>query len=219
LSILYPGSVYLIFWRLYSRIGGGEQPCQECALNRTIETERLILRPIEVGDWPAIYRYASLAEVVRYLPHEPFTEEDASAFALRWSEQARQLELAGSQHGDEWPEMLVVEHRADGRIIGHIPFEQFSPKYRTREIGWVFDPRYQGQGYATEAAWAVLDLAFGQLGLHRVVATCDPRNTASYRVMEKLGMRREGHHWKDVQIRGEWSDEYFYAILEEEWKG
>jgi RimJ/RimL family protein N-acetyltransferase len=188
-------------------------------LNRTVETERLILRPIEVGDWPAIHRYASLPEVVRYLPHEPFTEEDASAFALRWSEQARQLELAGSKHGDQWPEMLVVQHRADGRIIGHIPFERFSPKYRTREIGWVLDPRYQGKGYATEAARAVLDLAFRQLGLHRVVATCDPRNTASYRVMEKLGMRREGHHRKDVQIRGEWSDEYFYAILEEEWKG
>ena len=188
-------------------------------LNRTIETERLILRPVAVGDWRAIHRYASLPEVVRYLPHEPFTEEDASAFALRWSEQARQSELAGPQRGDEWPEMLVAHHKADGQIIGHIPFERFSPKYRTREIGWVFDPAYQGQGYATEAARAVLDLAFGRLGLHRVVATCDPRNRASYRVMERLGMRREGHHLKDVQIRGEWSDEYFYAILEEEWTG
>ena len=180
-------------------------------MGRTIETERLILRQIEVGDWRAIHRYASLPEVVRYLPHEPFTEQDASAFALRWSEQARQ--------NDHWPEMLVAQRKADGRLIGHIPFERFSPRYRTREIGWVFAPEVHGQGYATEAARAVLDLAFGQLGLHRVVATCDPRNRASYRVMEKLGMRREGHHRKDVQIRGEWSDEYFYAILEEEWNG
>jgi RimJ/RimL family protein N-acetyltransferase len=187
-------------------------------VERTIETERLILQPIEARDWRAIHRYASLPEVVRYLPHEPFAEDDARAFALRWSEQARQLDLAGSQR-EEWPEMLVVVHKGEGRIIGHIPFEQFSPKYRTRELGWVFDPMYQGQGYATEAARAVLDLAFGKLGLHRMVATCDPRNRASYRVMEKLGMRREGHHLKDVQIRGEWSDEYFYAILEEEWTG
>ena len=187
-------------------------------MKRTIETGRLILRPVEALDWREIYRYASLPEVVRYLPYEPFTEDDAAAFALRWSEQARQLELAGP-HSAEWPEMLAVVHKEDGRIIGHIPFERFSPKYSTREIGWIFDPQYQGQGYATEAARAVLELAFGELGLHRVVATCDPRNGASYRVMERLGMRREGHHIKDVQIRGEWRDEYFYAILEEEWTG
>ena len=186
-------------------------------MGKSIETERLILRPIEARDWRAIHRYASLPEVVRYLPHEPFTEEDASVFALRWSEQARQQELEGQGNG--WPEMLVAQRKVDGRLIGHLPFEVFNAKYRTREIGWVFDPAYQGQGYATEAARAVLELAFGELGLHRVVATCDPRNRASYRVMEKLGMRREGHHRKDVQIRGEWSDEYFYAILEEEWIG
>ena len=187
-------------------------------MKRILETERLTLRPVELGDWSAIHRYTSLPEVVRYLPHEPFTEDDARAFALRWSEQARQLELARHK-SDEWPEMLVVLHKGDGRLIGHLPFEQFNPKYRTREIGWVFDPDCQGQGYATEAARAVLRLAFEKLGLHRMVATCDPRNTASYRVMEKLGMRREAHHVKDVQIRGEWCDEYFYAILEEEWTG
>ena len=174
-------------------------------MKRTIETERLILRPVEGRDWRAIHRYQSLPEVVRYLPHEPFTEDDACAFALRWSEQARQAEQARPQ-SDEWPEMLVAQHKASGRLIGHLPFEKFSPKY-------------QGQGYATEAARAVLGLAFGKLGLHRMVATCDPRNRASYRVMEKLGMRREAHHLKDVQIRGEWCDEYFYAILEEEWTG
>jgi RimJ/RimL family protein N-acetyltransferase len=185
---------------------------EEYALRKTIETERLILRPIEAGDWRAIHRYASRPEVVRYLPHEPFTEEDASAFALRWSEQAR-------LQGDDWPEMLVAVRKADGRLIGHLPFEVFNAKYRTREIGWVFDPEVHGQGYATEAARAVLRLAFGELGLHRVIATCDPRNEASYRVMEKLGMRREAHFVRDVQIRGEWADEYFYAILEEEWAG
>jgi len=178
-------------------------------LERTIETERLILRPIEVGDWRAIHRFASLPDVARYLPNEPFTESDSQAFALRWSEQARQ--------GDEWPAVMGVLLKAEGEFIGYVPFEPFSQEYHTREIGWVFDPEYQGQGYATEAARAVLDLAFGKLGLHRIVATCDPRNTASHRVMEKLGMRREGHHIKDVRIGGEWADEYFYAILEEEW--
>lgn len=180
-------------------------------MKKTIETERLILRPVEPGDWHAIHRYTSLPDVVRYLPHQPFTGDDARVFTTRWAEQARQ--------NDEWPEMLVVLLQADGRLIGHVPFERFCPEYRTREIGWVFDPDVHGQGYATEAARAVLDLAFGKLGLHRMIATCDPRNAASYRIMEKLGMRREAHHLKDVQIRGEWCDEYFYAILEEEWAG
>ena len=180
-------------------------------MTKIIETERLILRPIEPGDWRAVHRYASRPEVVRYLPHEPFTEQDAAAFALRWSEQARQ--------NDHWPEMLVAVRKVDGRLIGHLPFVVFNAKYRTREIGWVFDPVAHGEGYATEAARAVLQLAFGELGLHRVVATCDPRNEASYRVMEKLGMRREAHFRRDVQIRGEWADEYSYAILDEEWVG
>ena len=178
-------------------------------MTKTIETERLILRPIEPGDWRAIHRYASLPEVARYLPNEPFTESDSQAFALRWSEQAR------LNHG--WPEVMGVLLKADGRLIGYVPFEWFNSKYRTREIGWVFHPEVHGRGYATEAARAVLDLAFGKLGLHRVVATCDPRNDASRRVMEKLGMRREGHFVRGVQIHGEWADEYFYAILAEEW--
>jgi ribosomal-protein-alanine N-acetyltransferase len=180
---------------------------QECALNRTIETERLILRPIEPGDWRAVHGFTSLPEVMRYLHDEPFTEDDARQFATRWS----------AQTGDGWPEVMAVLLRADGRMIGYVPFEWYNPKYRTREIGWVFHPEHHGQGYATEAARAVLRLAFETLGLHRVVADCDPRNTASYRVMEKLGMRREAHHVNCVQIHGEWADEYFYAILAEEW--
>ena len=178
-------------------------------MNRTIETERLILRPIETGDWQAIHRFTSLPEVVRYLHDEPFTEDDSRAFAARWADQARQ--------NSDWPEVLAVLLRADGRLIGYVPFERYNPQYRTREIGWVFHPEAHGQGYATEAARAVLGLAFETLGVHRVIATCDPRNTASYRVMEKLGMRREGRHVKAVKIHGESCDEYFYAILAEEW--
>jgi len=70
-----------------------------------------------------------------------------------------------------------------------------------------------------EAARAVLDTAFREVGLHRVWATCDPRNRASYRVMEKLGVRREAHFRQDVMEKGEWRDSYLYAILREEWLG
>ena len=76
---------------------------------------------------------------------------------------------------------------------------------------------YWGRGYMTEAGRAILDVAFREIDLHRVWATCDPRNRASYRVMEKLGMRREAHFRKGVMEKGEWRDSYLYAILAEEW--
>lgn len=174
-----------------------------------IETERLLLRSFEPEDWRKVFLYMSDPEVIRYLPEEPYAKEDSERFVLTT------LERQGER--GEWPEMLAVVLKAEDRLIGHMPFPVFSEKYRTREIGWIYDPRYQGQGYATEAALALLRWGFESLGLHRIIATCDPRNRASSRIMEKLGMRREAHFIKDVRLHGEWCDEYFYAILEEEW--
>ena len=87
------------------------------------------------------------------------------------------------------------------------------PQRENAEIGWVFHRAYWGNGYATEAASAVLDCAFGRLGLRRVYASCDVRNVGSWRVMEKLGMSREGYSIKDKLQKGEWRDSYLYAIL------
>jgi RimJ/RimL family protein N-acetyltransferase len=83
----------------------------------------------------------------------------------------------------------------------------------------VLNRKYWGHGYMTESACAILEVAFKQLKLHRVWATCDTRNRSSYRVMERLGMRREGLFVKDAMEKGEWRDTYLYAILAEEWRG
>ena len=90
----------------------------------------------------------------------------------------------------------------------------------TYEIGWVIHPDHQRCGYASEAARAGLAYAFESRHAHRVIATCQPENTASYRVMEKIGMRREAHFRQCIH-RGDdvWWDEYFYAILRDEWQG
>lgn len=88
----------------------------------------------------------------------------------------------------------------------------------TYEIGWVVAPAHQGRGYATEAALALLAHGFGTVGVHRIVATCQPQNTASVRVIQKLGLRREAHFRKCVLAPdGTWWDEYLFAMLEEEW--
>jgi [ribosomal protein S5]-alanine N-acetyltransferase len=77
-------------------------------------------------------------------------------------------------------------------LIGHIAFFKYFGEH-TFEIGWVFNPKYCNKGYASEAAYALLKYGFEELKLHRIIATCQPENTGSYRVMEKIGMRREGY--------------------------
>ncbi len=111
----------------------------------------------------------------------------------------------------------AVDLLAEDRLIGHMIFHPWYAE-RIYEIGWIFHPRYHRQGYATEAAAALMRYGFESLQVHRLIATCQPQNRPSWRVMEKLGMQREGHFRKCFQ-RDEttWWDEYFYAILEEEW--
>lgn len=176
---------------------------------RPIETTRLLIRPLKKEDWHDLYAYTSQPEVWRFLSSEPYSRDDARRYVAEAVAQHERTSLL-----DEVGMVL----KASGHLIGHISFRVYHATYRTREIGWVTSPFFQGQGLATEAAFAMLDYGFRSLNLHRVVATCDTRNHASARVMEKLGMRREGHFRKNTLVRGEWYDEYFYAILEEEWK-
>jgi RimJ/RimL family protein N-acetyltransferase len=168
----------------------------------TVETDRLLLRPLAPDDWRAVHAYASDPGTMRYIPGGALSQAQARA-------------LVAGEAADEAHVAVVL--KAEGRLIGHMPFHPwFAP--RIWEIGWVFDPRSHGRGYATEAATQLLRHGFEELGLHRIVATCQPENVASWRVMEKLGMRREAHFRKGVQLDGaEWLDEYLYAILEEDW--
>ena len=93
-----------------------------------------------------------------------------------------------------------------------------SDEHKTGEIGFSFDPASQGRGYATEAARALIDFGFGGMGFHRVIGRLEARNTASARVLEKLGMRREAHLVENEWVKGEWQSELVYAMLEHEWR-
>lgn len=168
----------------------------------TIETQRLFIRQFEPVDWQAVYAYTSNPEVMAFIPEGQFTETQAKQFA--------------DKNAGEEAEAFAVVLKAENKLIGHMAYHSwFAPD--TYELGWVFHPVYYNKGYATEAAHALLQHCFEVLHGHRVIATCQPENPASYRVMEKLGMRREAHFRKCI-YRGEntWWDEYFYAILEEE---
>ncbi|GHD81858.1 RimJ/RimL family protein N-acetyltransferase [Salinibacterium amurskyense] len=102
-------------------------------------------------------------------------------------------------------------------MIGTLYFKLTNAEQSTAEIGWALHPNFQGKGYAREAASALLDVAFGEMELHRVTALLDPRNGDSIRLCEALGMRREAHFVEDLWFRGAWEDTYSYGILAREW--
>ena len=170
----------------------------------TIQTERLTLRPFEAGDVDDLYAYLSDPEVVKFEPYGTFTREQCAQEAI-------------SRAANPGFTAVVL----DGRVIGNIWFGRVNDD--TYDVGWVFNRAYQGKGYATEAARAVVDDAFRSRGVRRVTAHADPLNPASWRLCERLGMRREGRLVKNVFFKRDedgnpiWKDTYLYAILAEEW--
>lgn len=174
-----------------------------------LETERLLLRDFRLEDEAEICEYARDPGVVRFANWGP------SDLSIVQANLQRRLEDQKS-----WPRDSVevaVELRSEARLIGGMRITVLDPSNRTADFGYTFNRRYWNNGYATEAARALLSLAFSNLNLHRVWASCDVRNHASYRVMQKLGMRREGLFKQDVLQKGEWRDSYLYAVLAEEW--
>lgn len=173
-------------------------------------TERLVLRPFRHGDEAAVLAYRRRAEVCRFIPADPLTEATAHAFVADRVALTR-IESDGDR--------MVFAVELDGLVIGDVLVRTGAVADRQAEIGWVFNPDFHGHGYATEAAAELVRLAFDELGMHRVWAQLDPRNTASSRLCERLGMRHEAHLRQDMWLKGEWTDSAIYAILESEWRG
>jgi RimJ/RimL family protein N-acetyltransferase len=173
-------------------------------------TDRLLIRDLVPYDWRAVHEYGSDPEVVRYMPWGPNTAEQTQEFLQRTVEQQK----AAPRRAYEMAMIL----KDDGRLIGGVGLRVHGENADQGDIGYVLRRDLWGQGYVTEAARGMVGFGFKELRLHRIWATCDTRNVGSYRVMEKLGMRREAHHRQDVWLHGEWRDSYLYAILESEFK-
>lgn len=173
-----------------------------------LTTDRLTLRLYREGDDVWMYELYSRPEVTRLLLDEPWTP----AFAVnRLADRIVKTDL----HGDLQTLALVIEH--DGTPIGDIMMWLSDQTGKAAEIGWVLNPDAGGRGFATEAVRAVLDLAFGDLGLHRVVAQMDARNTASASLAERLGMRQEAYFRQNWWSKGQWTDTRVFAVLGSEW--
>jgi len=172
-------------------------------------TERLVLRAFRHGDEEDVLEYRSRPDVVRYMPTETLQATGAAAF-IEERAQATQIKADNDRI------VLAVEH--DGRVIGDLLVGAGRLADGQAEIGWAFNPAYHGRGLATEAARELLVLAFADLAMHRVFAQLDPRNTASARLCERLGMRREAYFREDMWFKGEWGDTAVYALLAAEWQ-
>ncbi len=177
-----------------------------------VRTERLTLRPATAGDAEATWHYRRLPEVAQWvtvLPTDPDTYRETFVAPARLATTViveRDGELIGDvmiRVEDAWSQAEVA---ADARGT-------------QAELGWVLDPRFAGQGYATEAVRELLRVCFEELGLRRVVAFCFLDNVGSSRLMERIGMRRETHAVAEALHRdGRWLDSLGYAMLATEWR-
>lgn len=177
-----------------------------------VQTERLSIRPATREDLEATWQWRRLEPVSRWLTRAPRTLEEHRAQFDDPAALAKTLvlELDGVPIGDL---MLAVEDAwAQAEVAEQARGVQ-------AELGWAINPDHAGHGYATEAVRELLRLCFEDLGLRRVVANCFAGNEASWRLMERVGMRREAHAVRESLHRsGEWLDGYGYALLADEWR-
>jgi RimJ/RimL family protein N-acetyltransferase len=176
-----------------------------------LPTERLILRTMTPVDVDDVHSYQSRADVCRYLPFEPRSRDEV---AERVARHATAVVLASD---DDYWQLAIELGREPGCVIGDIYFCLKSVANASGEMGWTLHPDHSGNGYMTEAAGAVMKLAFREVGLHRVSAQLDPRNRSSAALCERLGMRREAHFHEDLWFKGEWGDTAAFAILDRDW--
>jgi RimJ/RimL family protein N-acetyltransferase len=175
----------------------------------TLETTRLRLRHFTDTDLLAFMAYRNDPVVARYQSWEDISEKDARAFIQEQKEIQPGVPGQGFQ--------IAIELKETSVLIGDCYFIINELDDRQAEIGFTLSRAYQGRGFATEAVSCFLNHAFLTFDLHRVIAITDCENAAATALLERLGMRREGHFLQNIWFKGKWGDEYLYAILKEEW--
>jgi RimJ/RimL family protein N-acetyltransferase len=176
-----------------------------------IETERIILRKFKESDADAFFKYRPNPQVALYQGEgwENYKFEQAVEFVK---------EQMNFEPGipDTWFQ-IAIELKDTGNLIGDCAIHTLPQDINQVEIGFTLDPMYQNKGFGTEAIKCLLGYIFNVLNKHRVIAVTDVRNKNSIKLLEKIGMRREGYFIKNAWNKGEYTDEYLFALLKEEW--
>jgi RimJ/RimL family protein N-acetyltransferase len=175
------------------------------------KTERLYIRTVCIEDKDSMFRYRSDADTNKYLSLVPQSVEDIATFISKTS---FDINVPGT-----WFQFVIIE-QASNILIGDvgIHFLDTDSENRQVEIGYTLDKDFRGKGYATEALKTIIDYLINSLNKHRIVASIDPVNTASIKLIERLGFRKEGHFIESIFFHGKWVDDLVYAVLAKEWK-
>lgn len=168
-------------------------------------TSRLLLREFSESDHDAVHAYAADRGVTRFMDWGPNSPEDTVAFL---AEVRREVQVVPRS-----AYTLGVVVRASGDLVGAVHLGETSRAHRRGEMGYVLAQAHWRKGYATEAAAAMRRFGFDEIGLHRIIATCDPDNVASVHVLRKIGMQYEGCLRQHLLIRGQWRDRLAFAAL------
>jgi RimJ/RimL family protein N-acetyltransferase len=175
---------------------------------QVLKTENFVIRALERRDLEVFSQYRSLEIVAKYQDWTSFTYQDAVDLF-----ESMDNSIFGTE--GNWYQLAILSLKSN-ELVGDL-YVHFIDQDQI-EIGFTVSPQHQGKSVATEAVSSLLGYVFGELKKHRVVATTDVENTASYRLLEKLGFRREGHFIQNIFFKGAWGDEYQYALLRSEGK-
>ncbi len=178
--------------------------------NVHLETTHLVLREISLDDVDAIHAYAANPEVVQYMAWGPNSFEQTRKFCAE--------RVANRKDPNRASYELAINVKPGSVAVGAIGLRVKSVENREGELGYVLHPVYWGKGYMTEAARRMLEFGFDELKLHRISAFAEPANTASIRVMTRLGMTYEGTLRQNVRIKHGYRDSALHAILSDEWR-
>ena len=175
----------------------------------TLQTNRLNLRQLSIRDLDKIHELHSLPETDQFNTLGiPETIKTTERIVNEWLAEQNAIPQAAY--------IFCIDSNKSKHFIGLIALNLGKINFRTAEVWFKIHTDYWRQGYTTEALNKLLDFGFNDLKLHRIEAGCAVENIASSKVLEKVGMTKEGMKRKKLPIRGEWKDNYFYAILEED---
>jgi RimJ/RimL family protein N-acetyltransferase len=175
-----------------------------------IETERLVLAALTPQDAEQVFAYRSHASVARFQLWRP-------ARIAEVQERIAEMEQTVFGQMDSWCQLGILL-RGPGELIGDLGVHFLPPDNLQTEIGFTVAPEHQRHGYGTEAVRAAIDYLFGALHKHRVIASVAPENAASRALLERIGMRMEGHFRQSVWVGDRWEDEVVYAVLDAQWR-
>ncbi|WP_394130538.1 GNAT family N-acetyltransferase [Shewanella maritima] len=182
----------------------------------TLTVEQLQIRPFTEADLVSFARYRAIPEVARYQSWSNYSLLDAKR--LLANSHYDQFAQAG-----KWYQLAIVDKNSQ-QLLGDVALHfiddgaELPTTHQQVEIGFTLAPEYQGKGIASLAVKRVLAYLFNELSKHRVVATTDTRNVASWQLLQRLGFRREAHFKHNIFFKGEWGDEYQYALLATEFE-